>query len=142
MRLAKDCSNIIGIKDATGDLESVVSLIEQSPEGFHVISGDDELALPIVLAGGSGVISVIGGALPRQVSSMIRLGLDNQVEQASSIHNEILEMIQLIFKEGNPTGIKSLSNALDLCGPNVRLPLVAATSSLKNQIVSELKSLK
>lgn len=130
VRLATDCANIIAIKDATGDLESVIALLDLVPDGFHVISGDDALALPVVLSGGAGVISVIGGALPNQVSKMIRLALENQIDEATVYHNQLLEMIDLIFREGNPAGVKNLSKHLGLCTGNVRLPLVPASEPL------------
>jgi len=130
VRLATDCANIIAIKDATGDLESVIALLDLVPDGFHVISGDDALALPVVLSGGSGVISVIGGALPNQVSKMIRLALENRIAEATVYHNQLLEMIDLIFREGNPAGVKNLSKHLGLCTGNVRLPLVPASEPL------------
>ena len=141
VRLANDFSNIIGTKDASGDLESVLELLGTVPDGFHVISGDDLLALPIVLAGGSGVISVIGGGLPTQVSQMIHLGLEDKIDQASEYHNQMLEMIDLIFKEGNPTGIKNLSEHIGLCESNVRLPLVAATDELSSSILSAYRQI-
>ena len=141
VRLANDFSNIIGTKDASGDLESVLELLGNVPDGFHVISGDDLLALPIVLAGGSGVISVIGGGLPTQVSQMIHLGLEDKIDQASEYHNQMLEMIDLIFKEGNPTGIKNLSEHIGLCESKVRLPLVAATDELSSTILSAYRQI-
>jgi|TARA_B110000908_G_C10224445_1_gene437151 4-hydroxy-tetrahydrodipicolinate synthase len=141
VRLANDFSNIIGTKDASGDLESVLELLGTVPDGFHVISGDDLLALPIVLAGGSGVISVIGGGLPTQVSQMIHLGLEDKIDQASEYHNQMLEMIDLIFKEGNPTGIKNLSEHIGLCESKVRLPLVAATDELSSSILSAYRQI-
>ena len=130
VRLATDCANIIAIKDATGDLESVIALLDLVPDGFHVISGDDALALPVVLSGGSGVISVIGGALPNQVSKMIRFALEDRIDEATVYHNQLLEMIDLIFREGNPAGVKNLSKHLGLCTGNVRLPLVPASEPL------------
>ena len=141
VRLANDFSNIIGTKDASGDLESILELLGTVPDGFHVISGDDLLALPIVLAGGSGVISVIGGGLPTQVSQMIHLGLEDKIDQASEYHNQMLEMIDLIFKEGNPTGIKNLSEHIGLCESKVRLPLVAATDELSSSILSAYRQI-
>lgn len=134
VKLASDFSNIIGIKDATGDLESVVSLLEIVPKDFHVISGDDALALPVVMSGGSGVISVIGGGLPSQVSKMIRLGLQGKFDDALKYHNQMLEIVNLIFKEGNPSGIKVLSKHIGLCKNNLRLPLVPTTSALCESI--------
>ena len=130
VRLATDCAKIIAIKDATGDLESVITLLDLVPDGFHVISGDDALALPVVLSGGSGVISVIGGALPNQVSKMIRFALEDRIDEATVYHNQLLEMIDLIFREGNPAGVKNLSKHLGLCTGNVRLPLVPASEPL------------
>ena len=130
VRLATDCANIIAIKDATGDLGSVITLLDLVPDGFHVISGDDALALPVVLSGGSGVISVIGGALPNQVSKMIRFALEDRIDEATVYHNQLLEMIDLIFREGNPAGVKNLSKHLGLCTGNVRLPLVPASEPL------------
>ena len=141
VRLGNEYSNIIGTMDASGDLESVLELLGTVPDGFHVISGDDLLALPIVLAGGSGVISVIGGGLPTQVSQMIHLGLEDKIDQASEYHNQMLEMIDLIFKEGNPTGIKNLSEHIGLCESNVRLPLVAATDELSSTILSAYRQI-
>ena len=130
VRLATDCAKIIAIKDARGDLESVITLLDLVPDGFHVISGDDALALPVVLSGGSGVISVIGGALPNQVSKMIRFALEDRIDEATVYHNQLLEMIDLIFREGNPAGVKNLSKHLGLCTGNVRLPLVPASEPL------------
>ena len=121
--------------------ETVLELLGTVPDGFHVISGDDLLALPIVLAGGSGVISVIGGGLPTQVSQMIHLGLEDKIDQASEYHNQMLEMIDLIFKEGNPTGIKNLSEHIGLCESKVRLPLVAATDELSSSILSAYRQI-
>ena len=134
VRLATDFANIIGTKDASGNLESVIALLEAVPDGFHVISGDDALALSVVLSGGSGVISVIGGALPNQVSKMIRFALEDRLYEAALYQNQMLEMIDLIFQEGNPSGVKNLSKHLGLCTGNVRLPLVPATESLSAAI--------
>lgn len=133
-RLANDFPNIIGTKDASGDLESIIALMNEVPENFHVISGDDAMALQVVLAGGSGVISVIGGALPHQVSKMIRLALEGQIDEATHYHKQMLEMIELIFQEGNPTGVKKLSEYLGLCSSVVRLPLMPASDSLSTAI--------
>ena len=141
IRLVKNFSNIIGIKDATGDLASVISLVKTVPKDFHVISGDDALALPIVLSGGSGVISVIGGALPNQVSQMIRLALEGEVDAAKVYQNQILNLIELIFEEGNPSGIKKLSEYLGLCSSTVRLPLIEASPKLSHSILEAHKAL-
>lgn len=141
VRLAKDFPNIIGTKDATGDLESVISLIDKAPKDFHVISGDDVLALAVVMSGGSGVISVIGGALPYQVSQMIRLALNGEVVAAKVYQSQMMNLMELIFKEGNPSGVKKLSEQLGLCSCKVRLPLIQASDKLSKSIFEAHKTM-
>ncbi len=133
-RLAKDCKNIIGIKEAAGDFEQVLELLKNKRDDFLIISGEDKLALPLVLAGGSGVISVIGQALPKSFSEMIRLGLTGECQKAFSIFYDLTESIDLIFAEGNPSGVKSMLNSLQISGPKVRLPLVEVSSDLQQKI--------
>lgn len=133
-RLAKDFDNIIGIKEAAGDIVQAMEIISQVPEDFLVISGDDMIALPMVLAGGAGVISVIGEGFPKEFSEMIRLGLDHKVKEAYKIHYSLAPMIDMIFAEGNPAGIKSVFEKLGLCGNTVRLPLVKASEKLAEDI--------
>ena len=133
-RLAKDCKNIIGIKEAAGDFEQVLELLKNKRDDFLIISGEDKLALPLVLAGGAGVISVIGQALPRSFSEMIRLGLKGECQKAFSIFYDLTESIDLIFAEGNPSGVKSMLNSLQISGPKVRLPLVEVSSDLQQKI--------
>ena len=134
VRLANDCKNIIGIKEAAGDFEQVLELIRRTPEDFMIISGEDKLALPLVLAGGDGVISVIGQGLPDAFSKMIRMGLEGKSVEAYDIFYSLTESIDLIFAEGNPTGIKSMLNSLNISEPFVRLPLVPASSDLRQKI--------
>ncbi len=134
VRLANDFDNIIGVKEAAGDLVQAMKIIQDAPNNFLVISGDDMIALPMTLAGGAGVISVIGEGLPKEFSEMIRLGLDGKVKEAFNVHYKIANSIDLIFEEGNPVGIKALFSKLDLCEPTVRLPLVNATNELQNKI--------
>lgn len=134
IRLANDCENIIAIKEAAGDMEQAQQLIDQKPKDFLVISGDDMLALPITLAGGSGVISVIGQGFPKDFSTMIKLGLDGDEVAAYKLHNKIKDSIDYIFEEGNPAGIKTLLKSQNICGNQVRLPLVKATSVLEEKI--------
>ncbi|MFK7812499.1 MAG: 4-hydroxy-tetrahydrodipicolinate synthase [Maribacter sp.] len=136
LRLANDFENIIGIKEAAGDMEQVQEIIDNKPEGFHVISGDDPTALATVLAGGSGVISVLGQGLPEEFSKMIQLGLEKNEKEALKLHNAMLEGMNLIFEEGNPAGIKSVFETLQLCDVTVRLPLVEATPNLKERITT------
>jgi 4-hydroxy-tetrahydrodipicolinate synthase len=136
LRLANDCSNIVAIKEASGDMDQVRALIDGAPEHFSVISGDDFTALSTVLAGGIGVISVLGQGLPKEFSKMITLGLRGNAQEASAIHQTLKNGMDLIFKEGNPAGIKAIMEILGLCGANVRLPLVEATNELKSELSS------
>jgi len=134
IRLANDCKNIIGIKEAAGDFEQVLELIRNKPTDFLVISGEDKLALPLVLAGGAGVISVIGQGLPAAFSDMIRLAQQRAVDKAYDLYYSLSESIDLIFSEGNPSGIKSMLNSLGITETFVRLPLVPATPELQQKI--------
>lgn len=141
LRLAHDFSNIIGIKEACGDLVQIDKIIAGKPKGFMVISGDDLTALPTVLAGGAGVISVLGQGLPSLFSKMIRLGLEGNSAEAYQIHHRLSPMMSLIFEEGNPAGIKSVLENLELSKAVVKLPLMEATPSLKQKISNLLKTL-
>jgi len=141
IRLATDFSNLIGIKEAAGTMPQILELIHKKPKDFLVISGDDLLALPLTLAGGAGVISVIAQALPSDFSKMIRLGLEGNVKEAFSIHYKVMESIDLIFEEGNPTGIKAMLHEQNYCEDVVRLPLVDATDSLHKRIKIFLQNL-
>ena len=132
-RLANEFENISGIKEAAGNFDQVLMLLHGKPADFMVISGEDSLALPLVLAGGAGVISVMGQALP-DFSEMIRQGLDQKTGKAFDKFYHILPGIQLIFKEGNPAGIKAMLNHLGICKPFVRLPLVKASPELQKKI--------
>ncbi len=134
IRLAKEFKNIVAIKEAAGDIVQAMQLIKDKPEDFLVISGDDMITLPMVLAGGAGVISVIGEGFPQEFSDMVRLGLNRKVDDAYKLHYKIAPAIDLIFAEGNPVGIKAVFEALNLSTATVRLPLVEATDSLKQQI--------
>ena len=134
VRLAQDCSKIIGVKEASGDMVQALEMIKTLPKDFLVISGDDMIALPMTLAGGAGVISVMAQGLPKDFSSMIRLGLEGDTKKAYTIQYKIMTGIDLIFEEGNPTGIKEMLSQQSLCANNVRLSLIAATESLQQKI--------
>ncbi len=134
IRLANDFENIIAIKEAAGDLVQAMRLIAGTPEDFLVISGDDMIALPMVLSGGAGVISVIGEGFPKEFSEMIRLGLEGKVTEAYQIHYRVAPAIDYIFAEGNPAGIKAVFKKLGICGDTVRLPLVGVSDSLRAKI--------
>ncbi len=137
--LAHDIENIVAIKEACGDMVQINKIIGQKPSDFLVISGDDFTALPTVLAGGAGVISVLGQGLPEKFSEMINLALRDEADAAYEIHNALLYGMQLIFEEGNPAGIKSIFEILNLSGAEVRLPLVEASTTLKKKIHLFLK---
>ena len=141
LRLANDFNNIVGIKEACGDMVQVMRTIKDKPADFMVISGDDFTALSTVLAGGCGVISVLGQGLPSEFSQMIRFGLEGRVKEAFTLHYVLQDGMDLIFKEGNPAGIKALLEAVGLGTAVVRLPLVEATSTLKRTIEGFLNSL-
>lgn len=130
LRLANDFPNIIGIKEAAGDIVQAMKIIQHKPKNFHVISGDDMITLPMVLAGGSGVISVIGEGFPKEFSQMVRLGLERKVDEAYALHYKIADATDMIFEQGNPAGIKEVFKALDLSENTVRLPLVSVNDDL------------
>ncbi len=140
LRLANDFENIVAVKEAGNNVYNYLQLIKNKPEDFLVISGDDDLALGIVLAGGAGVISVIGQAFPKEFSSMIRLGLNGDAKEAYKIHYRLVDVIDYIFEENNPAGIKAVFEALDLCQDTVRLPLVPASNQLKKKIQDFVKA--
>lgn len=142
LTLAKSCPNIIGIKEATNDLHKVAELIELKPAEFLVFSGDDSTALDTVLLGGDGVISVIGQSLPREFSSMINAGLKRENSTANSINEQLANLVTLIFKEGNPTGVKALNEILGYGLSEVRLPLMSASDELKDSLATALKKLR
>ena len=134
LRLANDFSNIVAVKEAGNNQQQYLDLIKNSPEDFLVISGDDDLALGATLAGGAGIISVLGQAFPSDFSKMIQLGLEGKAKEAYRLHCNFMEITSLIFEENNPAGIKATLEALDLCKDTVRLPLVPASSDLKARI--------
>lgn len=134
VRLAYDFSNIIGIKEAAGDIIQAYDLIAKTPEDFLVISGDDMLTLPMVLGGGAGVISVIGQGFPKAFSDMVRLGLKGDSSNAFKIHHQLAPAIKMIFEQGNPAGIKTIFKHLNLSTNAVRLPLVSVDDNLEKRL--------
>jgi len=133
-RLANDFKNIVAIKEAAGDIVQAMRLIQDKPDGFMVISGDDMITLPVVLAGGSGVISVIGEGFPKQFSDMVRLGMAGKVAEAYQLHYLIANSIDLIFEQGNPAGIKEIFSILELSENTLRLPLVPVDNDLSKRL--------
>jgi 4-hydroxy-tetrahydrodipicolinate synthase len=134
VRLATDFKNIVAIKEASGDIVQGIQLLKNKPKDFLVISGDDMTALSLILAGGSGVISVIGQGFPIAFSKMIRLGLNRKVDQAFEILFQLKDCIDMIFEQGNPAGIKQVFQSLGIADNTVRLPLVKVDESLANRI--------
>lgn len=134
LRLAKDFKNIVAIKEAGNNQQQYNELLKDKPSDFLIISGDDDLALGVCLAGGSGVISVIGQAFPKEFSKMIHHGLEGNNTEGYRIHFKMMPVIDYIFEENNPSGIKTVLQELSICNNNVRLPLVKATQGLSNKI--------
>lgn len=126
--------NIIGIKEASGDFSQCISIVKQTGKDFLLISGDDLLTVPLLSIGASGVISVIANGLPSEMSQLVKYGLNNQFDKASKILHSIADMNQLMFKEGNPTGIKGLLAIMNICDNYVRPPLVEASENLQQEI--------
>lgn len=140
IRLAREFKNIIGIKEASGNILQAYEILRQKPENFSVISGDDALALPMTLGGGDGVISVVAQGMPEEFSEMIRLAHQNKVKEAFALYYKTFEITRLAFEEGNPTGIKALLSIIGICKPYVRLPLVEATEQLQQKAQSAYKN--
>ena len=134
IRLATDFKNIIAVKEAAGDIVQAMKLIQDKTKDFLVISGDDMLTLPMILAGGSGVISVIAEGFPKQFSEMVHLGLNKRVDNAYKIHYLLADSIDMIFEQGNPAGIKEVFKSLGLSENTVRLPLVNVNEDLANRL--------
>lgn len=134
LRLARDFSNIVGVKEAGNNQQQYNTLLKDKPADFLIISGDDDLALGVALAGGSGVISVIGQAFPAAFSKMINLGLEGKNKEGYDIHFKMMDIVDYIFEENNPAGIKTVLQELGICKNDVRLPLVKASEALQARI--------
>lgn len=142
VRLAKDCPNIVAIKEASGSLEQVDEIIKNKPDGFEVISGDDALTFPMIASGAVGVISVIGNALPKEFSRMIRLEFNGEYEPARKIHHKFTELYSLLFVDGNPAGVKALLNDMGMIENRLRLPLVPTKIETKQKMAEILHSFR
>ena len=141
-RLAHDCDNIVAIKEASGSLELVDEIIKHKPANFDVISGDDALTYPMVASGAVGVISVIGNALPKEFSRMIRLEFNNEYEAARKIHHKFTDLYSLLFVDGNPAGVKALLHEMGFIENVLRLPLVPTRVTTLQKMSEILKGLK
>ncbi len=142
VRLAKDCENIVAIKEASGSLEQVDEIIKNKPVRFDVISGDDALTFPMIASGAAGVISVIGNALPKEFSRMIRYEFRGEYEPARKIHHRFTELYSLLFVDGNPAGVKALLHEMGMIENELRLPLVPTRITTMQKIATTLKELR
>ena len=142
VRLAHDCENIVGIKEAAGSLEQVDEIIKGKPDRFDIISGDDALTFSMIASGAAGVISVIGNALPREFSRMIKLEFQGEYEAARRIHHMFTELYSLLFVDGNPAGVKALLNDMGYIENVLRLPLVPTTIKTKEKMADILKEIR
>ena len=142
VRLARDCHNIVGIKEASGLMPQVDEIIKNKPDSFDVISGDDALTFPMVASGAVGVISVIGNALPKEFSRMIRLEFKGDYAAARKIHHKFTDLFNLLFVDGNPAGVKAMLHELGFINNVLRLPLVPTRLTTLKRISEILKELK
>lgn len=142
VRIAKDFPNVVAIKEASGSLEQVDDIIKYKPKNFEVISGDDALTFPMIVSGAVGVISVIGNALPKEFSRMIRLEFNGEYEAARKIHHQFTELYKLLFVDGNPAGVKALLNDMGMIENVLRLPLVPTKVETKEKMNEILKGLR
>lgn len=141
LRLAQDCRNIVAVKEASGILQQGLSILREAPAHFSVLSGDDALGFAQVAAGYDGIISVIGNAYPKEFSDMTRAGLANDLPTGQRLNQLLQPLMHSIFLEGNPAGIKAVLDVLGICGPHVRLPLVAASDDLQVRLRNEVEAL-
>ena len=141
LRLAHDFENVIAVKEASGDLGQVAQIIKGKPEGFAVISGDDPLVTPHISIGGDGVISVIGNAIPKDFGKLTHDAINGDYKSAAAMHIRLLDLIDLLFVEGNPGGIKAALETKGICGDFVRLPLVQVSEATKSAIKREIEGL-
>ncbi len=142
IRLANECENVVAIKEAGGSLEQVDEIIKNKPDRFDVLSGDDALTFSMVASGAAGAISVIGNALPKQVSRMIRLEFKGEYEPARKIHHMFTELYSLLFVDGNPAGVKALLSEMGYIKNNLRLPLVPTRITTREKMANILKDLR
>jgi len=141
LELAHECENIVGIKEASGDISQIMRIIKGKPDNFSVVSGDDMMTIPIIAAGGTGVISVLANAFPVQSSELANHALKNNFKSAREIQFRFLEMIDLLFVEGNPAGVKAILNNMNLCQNYLRLPLVPVSRATYTRLQKNLEEI-
>lgn len=139
LRLAHECENIVAIKEASGDLTQIMKIVKGKPENFSVISGDDMMTIPIIAAGGAGVISVLANAYPAQTSEIVSLSLKNNFKSARELQFKFIEMTELLFADGNPSGVKAMLSIMNICQNTLRLPLVPVAKPFMERIQKAMK---
>lgn len=141
LRIARECKNIIATKEASGNIEQIMQIIKDKPDGFEVISGDDGIILPVMACGAIGVISVVGNAYPKLVSDLVNLCLEGKFVEARPLHEKMLPLISSMFAEGNPSGVKAYLSALGIAKNTFRLPVVGVSDQLMASIKQLMKSI-
>jgi 4-hydroxy-tetrahydrodipicolinate synthase len=142
LRIAREFKNVVGIKEACGNLEQIMKIIQNKPKDFLVISGDDALTLPHIAIGGNGVISVVGNAFPKKFSNLVHSALKGDFATANKEHYDLFELIQQLFADGNPGGVKHVLKELGICGDHLRLPLVKVNKNVAEQLTRLTLALK
>ncbi|MBI2723003.1 MAG: 4-hydroxy-tetrahydrodipicolinate synthase [Bacteroidetes bacterium] len=142
IKIAKDCKNIVATKEASGSIEQIMKIIKNKPKDFMVISGDDNLTLPVIAAGGVGVISVVAQVFPKDFSEMVRLCLKGDFEKAQKLHYKIMDITDQLFADGNPGGVKFALSELKKCKSYVRLPLTEPNDKVKETLQRLIKNYK
>lgn len=142
IELARECENIVAVKEASGDLAQIMRILRGKPENFSVISGDDMLTIPIIAAGGVGVISVLANAYPAQMTEIVSNSLKNNFKSAREVHLKFLEIIELLFADGNPAGVKAMLSEMKICQNTLRLPLVPVGKPVMERIQKAMKEVR
>jgi 4-hydroxy-tetrahydrodipicolinate synthase len=141
LELANECENIVAVKEASGDIAQIMRIIKGKPDNFSVISGDDMMTIPIIALGGSGVISVIANAFPAETCELVAYSLKSNVKSARDIQLRFLEMTELLFIDGNPSGVKAMLNIMNICQNSLRLPLVPVNRTIYTRIQKAIEEI-
>lgn len=142
LKLANEFPNIIAIKEASGNFEQIMHIIKNKPQGFSVLSGDDAITLPLISIGMEGVISVVANAFPKQMSNIVKFALNGDYDKARKAHYQILDLINLLFIEGNPAGVKAALSIKNVVENNLRLPLVQVSRNTFTSIQKAIETIK
>ncbi|MGE5418988.1 MAG: 4-hydroxy-tetrahydrodipicolinate synthase [Chloroflexota bacterium] len=142
LQLANECENIVAVKEASGDIAQIMRIIKGKPENFSVISGDDTMIIPISAAGGAGVISVLANAYPAQTSEIVNNALKYNFKAAREMHFKFMEIIDLLFADGNPSGVKAMLSQMNICQNTLRLPLVPVSKTIMDRIQKAMKEVR